>query len=78
MCIRDRGFPFGLMAVALALFSILAVAAYRFIEIDDNSDSFDETEEQASPNGYIKDPDNPGWLWDVEAGEWISEDEYNR
>ena len=74
----NQGFPFGLMAVALALFSILAVAAYRFIEIDDNSDSFDETEEQASPNGYIKDPDNPGWLWDVEAGEWISEDEYNR
>ena len=69
----DDGLPLGLIGALVLLMVILVATGARFIEFgeEEGIQEDDQTEDQR----YVKDPDNPGWLWDIEAGEWIPEGE---
>ena len=69
----DDGLPLGLIGALVLLMVILVATGARFIEFgeEEGIQEDDQTEDQR----YVKDADNPGWLWDIEAGEWVPEGE---
>ena len=66
------GLPLGLIGGLVLLIAILVATGARFIEFGEEEGIQDD--DQTEGQRYVKDPDNPGWLWDVEAGEWVIED----
>ncbi|MEC9137535.1 MAG: right-handed parallel beta-helix repeat-containing protein [Candidatus Thermoplasmatota archaeon] len=65
------GLPLGLIGGLVLLIAILVATGARFIEFGEEEGIQDD--DQTEGQRYVKDPDNPGWLWDVEAGEWVIE-----
>jgi len=71
----DQGsdFPLGIVVAVLLVLAILGLTAARFIEFD--ADEPLKTTEDDKTERYTRDPDHPGWKWDVEAAEWIPDED---
>ena len=69
---QDSDFPLGIVIAVVLLLGILGFTAGRFIEFD-TDDSTEEIED-GETGRYTRDPDHPGWKWDVEAGEWVPDE----
>ena len=69
----DGSLPWGLIGALLLVLAVLGALGARFVEFDGGDLIDDHTASQ--DQRFIKDAENPGWLWDVEAGEWVPEDQ---
>lgn len=70
----DQGsdFPLGIVVAVLLMLAVLGFTAVRFIEFD--ADEPHEATGDDNTERYTRDPDHPGWKWDIEAGEWIPDE----
>ena len=73
----DQGsdFPLGIIVAVLLVLAILGLTAVRFIEFD--AEEPPESTEDGSIERYTRDPDHPGWKWDIEAAEWVPDEATN-
>ena len=70
----DQGsdFPLGIVVAVLLVLAILGLTAVRFIEFD--ADEPPKATEDDNTERYTRDPDHPGWKWDIEAAEWVPDE----
>jgi len=70
----DQGsdFPLGIVVAVLLVLAILGLTAVRFIEFD--ADEPPKATEDDNNERYTRDPDHPGWKWDIEAAEWVPDE----